>query len=129
MTADIVIRTKKFQKNPLLNRKQCLVEVFHQEKGDVTNADIQAGVAKKFKVDKDLIQIFGSSTKFGGGKTVSFCLIYDNMDSLKKFEPKYRLLRAKIIEEEKVSKNRRTKKEEKNKKKKIRGTGKKKAKK
>ena len=40
MTADIVIRTKKFQKNPLLNRKQCLVEVFHQEKGDVTNADI-----------------------------------------------------------------------------------------
>ena len=46
------------------------------------------------------------------------------MDSLKKFEPKYRLLRAKLIEEDKVKKNRRTKKEEKNKKKKIRGTGK-----
>ena len=129
MTTDIVIRTKKFQRNALLNRKQCIVEVFHQGIGDVSNADIQAGVAKKFKVDKDLVQIFGSKTKFGGGKTQSFCLIYDNLDSLKKFEPKYRLLRSKLIEEDKVKKTRRTKKEEKNKAKKIRGTGKNKQKK
>ena len=51
------------------------------------------------------------------------------MDSLKKFEPKYRLLRSKLVEDDKVKKTRRTKKEEKNKKKKIRGTGKNKQKK
>lgn len=51
-------------------------------------------------------------------------MIYNNLDSLKKFEPKYRLIRQGVVEKEKIKKARRTKKEEKNKNKKIRGTAK-----
>ena len=34
--------------------------------------------------------------QFGGGKSTGFGLIYDNLDSAKKFEPKYRLIRVRI---------------------------------
>jgi len=43
---------------------------------------------------------------------------------MKKFEPKYRLIRQGVVEKEKIKKARRTKKEDKNKKKKIRGIAK-----
>lgn len=33
-------------------------------------------------------------TQFGGGKSTGFGLIYDTLDSAKKFEPKYRLIRV-----------------------------------
>lgn len=71
-----------------------------------------------------MVVIFGNKYKFGGGKTQAFCLIYGNMDVMKKFEPKYRLIRQGVVEKEKIKKARRTKKEDKNKKKKIRGTAK-----
>ncbi len=32
--------------------------------------------------------------QFGGGKSTGFGLIYDTLDSAKKFEPKYRLIRV-----------------------------------
>jgi Ribosomal protein S24e len=36
--------------------------------------------------------------QFGGGKSTGFGLIYDNLDSAKKFEPKYRLVRVSLKE-------------------------------
>jgi len=35
--------------------------------------------------------------QFGGGKSTGFGLVYDNLDSAKKFEPKYRLIRVRVI--------------------------------
>jgi len=32
--------------------------------------------------------------QFGGGKSTGFGLIYDTLESAKKFEPKYRLIRV-----------------------------------
>lgn len=124
MAGEFVIRTRKFITNPLLSRKQFIVDVYHQEIGFVSGDKIQEAVAKKFKVDKGLVVIYGQKTKFGGGKTQAFCLIYNSADAQKKFEPKYRLIRQGVVEKEKVKKARRTKKEDKNKKKKIRGTAK-----
>lgn len=69
MAGDFVIRTRKFLTNPLLGRKQCLIDVFHQEIGCVSKQQIQEAVAKKFRVEKQLVVIFGNKTKFGGGKT------------------------------------------------------------
>jgi small subunit ribosomal protein S24e len=65
--------------------------------------------------------LFGFRTKFGGGKSTGFCLIYDNEESIRKFEPKYRLIRNGF--EERKEKSRKAIKEAKNKGKKIRGTG------
>ena len=80
-------------------------------------------VAKKFKVAAENVVIFGLKYKFGGGKATGFGLIYENKDSLKKFEPRHRKIQSKL-EEKVVKKGRRLKKEHKNKTKKLRGKAK-----
>ncbi|KAF9603566.1 hypothetical protein IFM89_037065 [Coptis chinensis] len=44
--------------------------------------------------DPKSIFVFKFRTHFGGGKSTGFGLIYDSVDSSKKFEPKYRLIMA-----------------------------------
>ena len=46
--------------------------------------------------DPNSIFVFKFRTHFGGGKSTGFGLIYDNLDSAKKFEPKYRLIRVRV---------------------------------
>merc|ERR1712215_320576 len=75
-----------------------------------------------YKTTADVIFAFGFHTLFGGSKTIGFALIYDNMDSAKKYEPKYRLDRHGVIEKKKTG--RKQIKELKNRKKKVRGTAK-----
>lgn len=74
-----------------------------------------------YKADPKLTVLFGFRTKFGGGKSTGFCLIYDNEESMQKFEPKHRLVRNGMAEKKETS--RKAIKEAKNKGKKIRGTG------
>jgi small subunit ribosomal protein S24e len=74
-----------------------------------------------YKGDAKLTIMFGFQTKFGGGKSTGFCLIYDNEESMTKFEPKYRLIRKGVVEKKEQS--RKAIKEAKNKGLKIRGTG------
>lgn len=56
-------------------------------------------------------------TQFGVGKSTGFGLIYDSMDSAKKYEPKYMLIRNGLAP--KVEKSRKQIKERKNRSKKI----------
>ena len=44
--------------------------------------------------DPTTVTLFGFRTHFGGGKSTGFCLIYDSIEDMKKFEPKFRLARA-----------------------------------
>lgn len=44
--------------------------------------------------DPNSIFVFKFRTHFGGGKSTGFGLIYDSVDSAKKYEPKYRLIRV-----------------------------------
>jgi len=54
-------------------------------------------LAKVYEVkDPNTIFVFKFRTHFGGGKSTGFGLIYDNLDSAKKFEPKYRLIRVRV---------------------------------
>ena len=46
--------------------------------------------------DPVTVILFGFTTQFGGGKSTGFALIYDNVQALKKTEPKYRLVRVRI---------------------------------
>ena len=78
-------------------------------------------VGGMYKADSKLVQLFGFRTKFGGGKSTGFCLIYDNENAMRKFEPKHRLVRGGLLEKKETS--RKAIKEAKNKGKKIRGTG------
>ena len=116
-----LIRTRKFMSNPLLQRKQMIVDVYHHGRANVPKAEISQKLAKMYKVnDLQTIVLFGFRTQFGGGKSTGFCLIYDNLQSIKKFEPKYRLVRNKLATHTPVGRKQR--KERKNRAKKVRGT-------
>jgi len=69
--------------------------------------------------DNQLVSVFGFKSQFGGGKSSGFGLIYDNLEAIKQFEPKYRLVRNGLAET--VQKSRKQIKERKNRTKKVRG--------
>lgn len=98
-----------------------IVDVLHPGRANVAKKELQGVVGGMFKADAKLTVLFGFQTKFGGGKSTGFCLIYDNEESMRKFEPKYRLVRQEFGV--RAEKSRKAIKEAKNKGKKIRGTG------
>ncbi|XP_024391275.1 small ribosomal subunit protein eS24z [Physcomitrium patens] len=120
------VRTRKFMTNRLLARKQFIIDVLHPGRANVSRTELKEKLAKLYEVrDPQTIFVFGFRTQFGGGKSTGFGLIYDSVDSAKKYEPKYRLIRNGLAT--KVEKSRKQIKERKNRSKKIRGVKKTKA--
>ncbi|KAL3808517.1 hypothetical protein ACHAXA_008338 [Cyclostephanos tholiformis] len=117
----VVVKTRKFMKNPLLSRRQMIVDIIHPGRANVAKSELQDVIGGMHKTDSKLVVLFGFRTKFGGGKSTGFCVIYDNEDALMKFEPKHRLVRQGLAE--KKERSRKALKEAKNKGKKVRGTG------
>lgn len=68
MTTDLVIRARKFQTNTLLDRKQFIVDVYHQGI-DASKKDVIAAIAKKFRVQPETVSVFGFRCRFGGGRS------------------------------------------------------------
>merc|ERR1712221_49667 len=122
MADTATIRTRKFMTNRLLQRRQMIVDVLHPGKATVSKHDIREKLARMYKSTADCIVCFGFKTLFGGGKTTGFALIYDTLDYLKKFEPKYRKQRLGLIKVEKPPRKQR--KERTEQRKKVRGTAK-----
>merc|ERR1712072_1675266 len=122
MSDTATIRTRKFMTNRLLMRRQMVVDVVHPGKASVAKSDIREKLARMYKATADCIVCFGFRTAFGGGKTTGFALIYDSLDFLKQYEPKYRLARLGLFKKERQARKQR--KEKKNRTKKVRGTAK-----
>merc|ERR1712166_512935 len=121
MSDAVIIKTRKFKRNPLLARKQMIVDVIHPGRANVSKDELSELLAGMYKGDSKLTILFGFRTKFGGGKSTGFCLIYDNEESMIKFEPKHRMVRKGVSTKKETS--RKAMKEAKNKGKKVRGTG------
>merc|ERR1711970_1046555 len=98
--SEATIRTRKFMTNRLLMRRQMVVDVLHPGKATVPKADIREKLARMYKSTGDCVVCFGFKTAFGGGKTTGFALIYDSLDFLKQYEPKYRLARLGLYKKE-----------------------------
>ena len=98
-----------------------IVDVIHPGRANVPKSELEEVVGGMNKADPKLTILFGFRSKFGGGKSTGFCLIYDNEESMMKFEPKHRLVRKGL--DTPVERSRKAMKEAKNKGKKIRGTG------
>merc|ERR1712187_250183 len=127
MTGEFTVRTRKFKQNPLLGRKQFVLDIIHPGSANISTKDLQGKLASIYKVkDSQCIQLFGFKTAFGGGRSSGFGLIYESLDKMKKFEPKYRLKRA-GLGEKKAGAGRLCKKDTKNLMKKTRGKEKSKA--
>merc|ERR1712049_26007 len=118
--ATATLRTRKFMTNKLLARKQMVVDVLHPGRATVPKTEVREKIARMYKTTPDVVFAFGFRTKFGGGKTTGFALVYDSLDFAKKFEPKYRLARHGLYEKQKGGRKQR--KEKKNRMKKVRGT-------
>mmetsp|Transcript_125 Transcript_125/g.69 ORF Transcript_125/g.69 Transcript_125/m.69 type:complete len:93 (-) Transcript_125:2-280(-) len=82
--ADFLVRTRKFKNNPLLGRKQFVVEVMHPGAANISKKDLAEKLAKMYKHDNKTIQLFGFKTAFGGGRSTGFGLMYDNQEKKKK---------------------------------------------
>lgn len=98
-----------------------IVDIIHPGRANVAKSELQEVIAGMYKSSAELVVLFGFRTKFGGGKSTGFCVIYDKKDALLKFEPKHRLIRQGL--REKTEQSRKAIKEAKNKGKKTRGTG------
>merc|ERR1711918_5214 len=107
------VRTRKFLTNRLLSRKQMVVDVLHPGRPNVSKEELRTKLKDMYKANDELsVVLFGFRTKFGGGRSTGFCLIYDNASAAKKNEPKYRLIRA--GEGSKAQTSRKQRKERKN---------------
>ena len=71
-----------------------MIELIHPELSNVSKADIKAKLAQTLKSKDEQISIFGLKTKFGGGRSTGFALIYDSLDARKKFDSKKMLRRV-----------------------------------
>lgn len=90
----ITIRARKLRVNKLLARKELVVEVFHEGKPNVSQADLKQLISTKFKWDPKNLVLYGFRTAFGGNKSVGFCLAYDSQQYMVKYEPNHRLRRV-----------------------------------
>lgn len=124
----VTIRTRKVISNPLLARKQFVIDVLHPNRANVSKDELREKLAEVYKAEKDAVSVFGFRTQYGGGKSTGFGLVYNSAADAKKFEPTYRLVRYGLAEKiEKASRQQR--KQKKNRDKKVFGTGKRRAKK
>jgi small subunit ribosomal protein S24e len=121
--SQVTLRTRKFIRNPLLMRKQMVVDVLHPNRPNVSKDDLRTKLSELYKTPKDTVSVFGFRTQYGGGKSTGFALIYDGQEALRKFEPHYRLVRYGLASKiEKASRQQR--KQRKNRAKEFRGTAK-----
>ncbi|KAH0485707.1 MAG: hypothetical protein KVP17_000918 [Porospora cf. gigantea B] len=120
------VHVKRFMTNPLLQRKQFALDVLHPGQKGCSLQEVRDMVTKKYKVaEPNCVVIFGLRTKFGGGRTTGFGLIYDNLLCMKQFEKHYRLARMKVPNLTAPKRaNRRAKKDVKTRRKKLRGAAK-----
>jgi ribosomal protein S24E len=83
--------------------------VLHPNRANVSKDELRSKLAELYKGKKDDVSVFGFKTHFGGGKSTGFALIYDSAEAMKKFEPRYRLVRYGMATKvEKASRQQRT---------------------
>jgi small subunit ribosomal protein S24e len=110
-------------RNPLLQRRQCAIEVLHPGRASVPKKELREHVAKLLKVkDVEAVIPYGLQIAFGGGRSTGFALIYDSSDVAKKLANNVHKVRLGLVEK-KTKKGRKGVKEAKNRKKKVRGLG------
>ena len=117
-----VLYARKIVNNPLLHRKQMQVEMIHPGMANVSRTALVEKLAHMYKTKAECISVFGLTTKFGGGRSTGFALIYNSLDEKKKFDQKKNLKRDGHVA--KAAAGRKARKEIKGRQKKVRGKAK-----
>mmetsp|Transcript_138312 Transcript_138312/g.195785 ORF Transcript_138312/g.195785 Transcript_138312/m.195785 type:complete len:134 (-) Transcript_138312:45-446(-) len=115
MASAVTLRCKKVLVNPLLQRKQMVIEILHPGRPNVPKAELREKLGKLFKQnDLKSVFVFGLRTTFGGGKSTGFALVYNNQKAATKYEPAYRLRRNGFDIPQRYETGRKQRKERKN---------------
>merc|ERR1712124_137963 len=69
---NIICYARRLIKNPLMKRKQIVVELIHPDQGSVPKVTIREKLAKMFDSKPEHIAVFGLHSKFGGGRSSGF---------------------------------------------------------
>ena len=72
----ITIRARRRLVNKLLARREILLDIFHENKANVSHKDLKELVASKYKADAKNTVFFRFRTAFGGRQSRGFCYIY-----------------------------------------------------
>merc|ERR1711933_215653 len=116
----VTVKTRKFMVNKLLCRKQMVVDIRHQHLATPSRRLVRRRICKMYKIkDPHTVVLFGFKSKYGGGKTTGFCLIYDNFKCRRRYDYRHRLVRDKFAKKPEGS--RKARKELKNRKKTMAG--------
>ena len=68
--------------------------MIHPDMANVKREAIAESLAKKFGSSADRVSIYGLKTRFGGGRSSGFALIYDSTDARKAYDTKTNLRRV-----------------------------------
>jgi len=119
----VTVRARRMMRNPVLKRRQCVIDVQHPSRATLPKTELRTAVAKLLKVkDEQCVVVYGVRTAFGGNRSTGFALVYESLDEAKKRDKTSRLVRMGLMP--KVErKGRKGRKEQKNRAKKIRGKG------
>merc|ERR1712224_1024555 len=116
---------RKTINNPLLARRQVVCDLIHPDSGSVSKESIKKKLGDLYKCNTDCIAIFGCKTKFGGGRSSCFALVYKSKDLRDRFDSKVN--KERDMKEKPKTTGRKQKKEMKGRANKVRGTAKAKA--
>ncbi|KAI1327726.1 ribosomal protein L23/L15e core domain-containing protein [Xylariaceae sp. FL0255] len=92
--ATVTFRTRNFKTNPLLHRKQMIVDILHPGRWGVTRSEIEQALATAYKAAIEETSVWGLRNARGGGKTTGFACIYDNVQARSTVDVRYRLRRS-----------------------------------
>jgi len=88
------------RENPLLHRKELLVEIDHTGEPTPKREEVRKRIAALKGVSENLVIVHTIKPLFGVGKSVAFVKIYESEDKLREVEPKYMLRKHGLLQEQ-----------------------------
>jgi small subunit ribosomal protein S24e len=88
------------KENPLLYRKELIVEIDHTGEPTPKREDVRKRVAALKGVSENLVIVHSIKPLFGVGKSVAFVKIYESEEKLREIEPRYMLRKHGLLQEQ-----------------------------
>lgn len=75
--------------NPLVKRREIVLKITHMGKTTPSRGAIRVSISRYYNVDVNRVIVRKVETEYGAGVSKARVYIYDSLDRLIKFEPKY----------------------------------------
>lgn len=76
-------------KNPVVNRRELYIKVFHIGSGTISRKETRQAIANSLGVSEDLVVIKKIFTNYGAGISYVRANVYSDKKTLEEYEPQY----------------------------------------